>query len=362
MRVLLCGGGSAGHVNPAIAIAETILKNIPETKIAYVCTISGIENELVDYKKYHINVKGLQKKSLIKNVSTVTLAYKAINESRKIIKDFCPDVVVGTGGYATFPVIMAAKKQGVKTVLHESNAYPGRTMRLLENKADIVFTNFEDSKKYLKNKNIVCCVGNPLRHKFFEAINNLEKEAKNQKYTILCCGGSLGAEKINKAAIEIADNLIRYRTDIRLILSTGKRSYYDVCEVLRKKRLDKLENLDVYEYIHDMPNKMAMADVVISRAGAVTITELSAMGKCSILVPSPNVTDNHQYKNAKALENQGAAVVITEDRLYSLTDTVKDLLANDSQRKKMEENIRKFYRPYANKEIYKKILQLVQNR
>ena len=152
MRVLLCGGGSAGHVNPALAIAQTIIKNAPESKIAYVATVSGIENELVDYKKYHIDVSGLKRKISLSNVKSVIQAVKATNKSKEIIRDFCPDIIVGTGGYATYPVITAGHKLGIKTVLHESNAYPGKAIKMLEGKADIIFTNFKESSKYFKKK------------------------------------------------------------------------------------------------------------------------------------------------------------------------------------------------------------------
>lgn len=362
MRVLLCGGGSAGHVNPALAIAQTIIKNAPESKVAYVATISGIENELVDYKKYHIDVTGLKRKFSLSNVKSVYQVIKATKKSKEIIKDFCPDIIVGTGGYATYPVINAGHKLGIKTVLHESNAFPGKAIKMLEGKADIIFTNFEASKKYFKHKEKIVHVGNPLRYGFCE-YDKQEVKRKlgiSEKYVILCYGGSLGAEKINVSAQEIIENYVRYNNDVRFILSTGKRCYYEVMEKLKSKRLNKLKNVSVYEYINDMPQKMAIADIVVSRAGAMTISELSAMGKCAILIPSPNVTDNHQFKNAKALEEKKAAIVITEDKTYTLTDTIKELLINHKEREEREENIKKFYLSNANKEIYQKIVELIK--
>ena len=361
MRVLLCGGGSAGHVNPALAIAQTIVKNAPESKIAYVATVSGIENELVEYKKYHIDVSGLKRKISLSNIKSIMQSFKAIKKSKEIINDFCPDIIVGTGGYATFPVISAGHKLGIKTVLHESNAYPGKAIKMLEGKADIIFTNFESSKKYFKRKEKIIHVGNPLRHGFSEYDKQKIKNKLeiNEEYVILCYGGSLGAEKINASAIEIIENFVRYTGNVRFILATGKRGYYEVIEKLKQKRLNKLKNITVCEYIHDMPEKMAVADIVIARAGAMTISELSAMGKCSILIPSPNVADNHQYKNAIALEKKDAAIVVSEDKTYSLIDIIKEILANPSIRQTKEANIKSFYMPNANKEIYKKITELV---
>lgn len=362
MRVLLCGGGTAGHVNPAIAIGETIIKNLPESKIAYVATLKGIENELVHFKKYHINVSGLKKGISISNFKSLYRMLVAEEKCKEIIKEFCPDVIIGTGGYATYPVIKAGHKLGIKTIVHESNVLPGKAIRMLENHTDMILTNFKESEKYFKKRDKVFCVGNPIRSGFKEG-NKDELKTKAgivEKYVVLCYGGSLGAEKINDSAISVIENLIRSHKDVRLILSTGKRNYYDVCEKLKKKRLDRLENVSVHEYIYDMQQKMAMADIVISRSGAITITELASMKKCAILIPSPNVANDHQLKNALALEEKGACVMITEDKLYSLTDTIKELIENSQARSLLEENIEAFYLPEANKRIYNLILKLIQ--
>lgn len=354
MRVLLCGGGSAGHVNPALAIGETVLRNSPESKIAYVATVSGIENDLVSYKKYHIEISGL-KKDIVGSAKSLLLTFKAIKKSKEIIKDFCPDVIIGTGGYATYPVICAGKRLGIPTIVHESNVVPGKAIKLLENKADLILTNFKESSKYFNRKEKVINVGNPLRNGFVNRI-----KPQKEKQTILCYGGSLGAEKINEAAIEIADNFIRYQKNIDFILATGKRNYYEVCERIKEKRLDKLENLFVYEYLYDMAEKMAMADVVICRAGAMTLSELSAFGKAAILIPSPNVANNHQVKNAMALEKISAARVVTENKLYLLIDVLRELLTNKEEKNKIEKSISSLYNPNSNKEIYKIILELVK--
>ncbi len=363
MRVLLCGGGSAGHVNPALAIGETIQRNLPGSQIAYVVTSTGIENKLVKYKKYSINVKGFKRSASISNFKSAFLLMDAIKKSKKIIKDFCPDVIIGTGGYATYPVVYAGQKMGIKTVLHESNACPGKAIKMLENKVDLIFTNFAESEKFFKNKNRakIIRVGNPLRNGFEEYDKEELKERLNikEKYVILCYGGSLGAEKINNSAIEIIENYIRYQENIRFIFATGKRSYQDVLESLKNKRLNRLKNVSVSEYIYDMPEKMAIADIVISRSGAMTISELAASKKCSILIPSTNVTNNHQMKNAKALEKEGAAIVVPESETYTLIDIIKDLISNNTKRTKMEKNINKFHFPDAKKNIYMKLINLL---
>ena len=357
MRVLLCGAGSAGHVNPAIAIGETIKKYSPKSKIAYVATVSGIENDLVEFEKYHIDVRGIKRKLSLSNVKSVYLTLASINKSKKIIKEFCPDIIVGTGGYATFPVAYAGKRLGVKVALHESNVIPGKAIKMLEGCADVIFTNFKESEEHFRNKEKLCHVGNPLRHGFSETASS----HNNAKEVILCYGGSLGAQNLNNAALDVVDNLIRYRKNTVFILATGKRNYYDVCQKIKERRLDTIKNFIVYEYIYDMASVMASAEIVISRAGAITISELAALKKASILVPSPYVADNHQLKNAQALEKHGAAVIVREDCLYNLTDTVKELLNDNNKKSKMKQKIGDFYISDANEQIYNKLISLTNN-
>ncbi|MBQ7352884.1 MAG: undecaprenyldiphospho-muramoylpentapeptide beta-N-acetylglucosaminyltransferase [Clostridia bacterium] len=359
MRVLLCGGGTAGHVNPAIAIGELIERNEPESKIAYVVTRNGIENELVKYKKYTIDIHGIKKGKIFTNFKRLVQLSKAINECKRIIYQFRPDIIIGTGGYATFPVVYAGQKMGIKTVLHESNYYPGKAIKALYKKADLVLVNFEDTIKFLKKKSVVC-VGNPLRKEFEKCDKQTTKDKLKikEKYVILACGGSLGAERINESIIDLIDNYIKYNSDLRLIWSTGKREY-DLCkEKLTKKRLDKIENVNIYPYIYNMSETMMCADVVISRAGATSISEISACKKCAILIPSPNVANNHQYKNAELLERHGAAKLIKEDNIYRLIETVKGLILNDEERAEIEKKVGEFHKENTNKRIYYEIKNL----
>ena len=361
MRILFCGGGTAGHVYPNIAIAETFLRNNPNTRLAYVTTENGIENELVDFKKYKINVIGLKRSLSPKNIKCVGLMIKGINDSKKIVREFRPDVIVGTGGYATFPVIYAGHRMGIKTVIHESNLIPGRTIKLLEKFTDRIFVNFEESEKYFKNKKKVIRSGNPLRQDYNlvnkkEARENLNIKEKN---VILCFGGSLGATKINDSAIELIDNLIKYRKDVVLLWATGKREFDKVQRNTKEKGFDRLTNVRIYDYISNMPEILAAADIVICRAGAMTVSEVALCGKCTIFVPSPNVTNNHQYKNAKALSDKECAILVREEELYKLTDYVRDLLENNEKRENMERKIQNFAILDANKIIYKEVLNII---
>ena len=361
MRVLFCGGGTAGHVNPSIAVAQTVMRNSNDNRVAYVATENGIENRLVDFKKYHIDVVGFKRGLSFKNVSFLYKQIKAVEKCKDIIREFRPDVIFGTGGYATYPVITAGHKLGVKTVLHESNAIPGKAILALEKKADRIFINFAESAKYFKRKDKILRTGNPLRCGF-EAY--AKSEAKKQlgikeKYVVLCVGGSLGAERINDAVIEMLENFIFQRKDVYLIWSTGRRGYGSVKQRLSSRGLHRIKNLLVDEYFDNMPMLMAAADVVVSRAGAMTVSELAYMNKASVLVPSPNVTNNHQYVNAKALYDSMSAVLVTEDRLYTLTDTVRDLINDEGRRREMEKSIGQYAIKNANKLIFNSMVELL---
>lgn len=364
MRVLLCGGGTAGHVNPAIAIAQTVMRNSPESDIAYVATENGIENQLVPFKKYHIEVMGLKRSLSLSNVKAAYLTLRAISKSKAIIKDFCPDIIVGTGGYSTYPVIYAGNVLGIKTAVHESNAVPGKAIKMLQKRADKIFVNFEETKEYFSAKDKVMYTGNPLRNGF-NSYNRAEARKMmgvSEKYVVLCYGGSLGASRVNDGAIQLIENLVCEDPNILFVWATGKREYGKIKNILHEKRYDKLKNVLVSDYIYDMAEKTAAADIVISRAGAMSISEAAAGGKCTIFIPSPNVTDNHQYKNAKMLGDNGAAVVITEDELYKLTDTVRELLYDDKKRLSMSKSIKKFFVPDANRRIYRELFKMVHSK
>ena len=360
MRILFCGGGTAGHVNPAIAVAQTFLRNNPENKVAYVATVNGIENQLVPFKKYHIDVVGLKRKLTVRNLKFFVKQMKAIRQCEKIIEEFHPNVIFGTGGYATYPVIIAGHKKGIKTVLHESNAIPGKAIMALEKKVDKILVNFEESKKYLTCKEKVIWVGNPLRSGFENKDKETSKKALGikEKYVVLCMSGSLGAERMNDSSIELIDNLIKYREDIFFAFSTGKKEYEKTIEKLKNRGLDRLKNVLVSDYFSNIYEYMSASDVVISRAGAMSISELACMKKATILVPSPNVTNNHQRINAETLSNSGAAIMISENRLYTLVDTVKELLVDTKSQKELEDAIGTFAKKDTNKEIYNTIINL----
>ncbi|MCD7776752.1 MAG: UDP-N-acetylglucosamine--N-acetylmuramyl-(pentapeptide) pyrophosphoryl-undecaprenol N-acetylglucosamine transferase, partial [Firmicutes bacterium] len=294
MRVLMTGGGTSGHVNPALAIAETIKLNIPGSEIAFVGTPHGIENKLVPragYRLYHVDVKGFSRSLSPKNIKAAYLAAVSPHRAKKIIREFEPDVVIGTGGYVSWPVVKAGSKMGIHTMLHESNAYPGVAVKMLSGNVDRVMLNFADTEKYLKcPKDKLVVVGNPLREGFTPEPD--KKAAKRRagidtdKYEkmILSYGGSMGAQHVNEAVLAMMRDYTSRHPEILHVLAVGAIEYEDATRMFHDYGLDKYENLRLLEYIYDMPAQMAAADLLICRSGAMTMSEVAAMRKPAIFI------------------------------------------------------------------------------
>ena len=367
MRVLMTGGGTGGHVNPAIAIANTIREQEKDSVIAFVGTSRGIENKLVpkfDYELYHVDIQGLRRKLTLSNLKTLYLAVTSVYKAKKLIKEFKPDVVIGTGGYVCWPVCKAAADMGIPTVLHESNALPGVAVRMLEKYVDIVYTNFDATIKKLKYPQKAVRVGNPLIGGF-ESDNQTKGEIKSgYKKMILSYGGSMGAMRLNEEMLRLMKGFSCLHSEVLHIHASGAIEKETAEKMFKEYNLDKCENLQLVEYIYDMPKKMAEADLVISRAGAMTLSELAMLKKPCILIPSPNVTDNHQYKNAVELEKKDAAIVFEEKDLKedSIIKAVEELIFDDRKLKNMGNNISSFAVDNANKIIYDGVKKLVENK
>lgn len=370
MRVLMTGGGTGGHINPAVAIANTIKKNHPDAEIAFVGTKRGKEKELVPkegYPLYFVDVQGIERSLTLRNIKALYLAWVSPMRAKKLLLKYRPDLVVGTGGYACWPVMKAATKLGIPTAVHESNALPGLAIRKLQDHVDRIFINFEQTaeKIHARNQAKIMRVGNPLR----EGFGGLSYEAARKKLgmregekMILSFGGSLGAERLNAAALETMDTLCREQHDVRMIHACGTVKFDAVYAEFCRMGLDKLENVQLTPYIYDMPTQMAAADVVIARAGAMTVSELALMKKACVMVPSPNVVDNHQYKNAKALAD-GDAVCLLEEKDMTpgiMAEKLRALLAQPETRKMMGENIATFAFADANKLIYRELMQMCE--
>ena len=324
MRVLFAGGGTAGHINPALAIAGYLREKEPDTAIVYVGNKGGMEERLVPAAGFEfrtVHISGFQRKLTLKNIQrnlqTLGRIVTSSQEAKKIIRDFKPDICVGTGGYVSGPVIREAMKLGIPAVIHEQNAYPGVTNKMLAKKASRVMLAVADAQRHFEADARCILTGNPVRQELARA----DKEDSRRQLgldarpLILSFGGSLGARSINEA---VADMLVRSARTGKYQHIHGYGQYAKwMPQLIAEKGLDLKEHpgIQLREYINNMPECMAAADLVICRAGAITLSELQAQGKASILIPSPNVAENHQYHNAMALVRRNAAVLIEEKDL-----------------------------------------------
>lgn len=367
MKVLLAGGGTAGHINPAIAIANTIREHDKNAEIAFIGTKKGMENRLVanaGYEIHHIEMRGLRRSLSPANLLTAYYYFTAPVKARKLILDFKPDIVIGTGGYLSWPLLHAAAKLGVPTAVHEANAIPGKAVKMLEKEVDRVYVNFMGSAETLTEKEKILCVGNPLitPPADIETAGLREKLGvpKTAKKLLLSFGGSLGSQRINEEILTLMANYTSKHPEIYHVHATGKNGHADFMEKAASLGLSKCENLRISEYIYDMPLWERIADVVICRAGAMTLSEMSLLHRACILIPSPNVVNNHQYENAKRLADAGAAIMHEEKNLTkdTLEQSVSMLFANESKAKAMRDAIGIFANPNAKEDIWRDILML----
>lgn len=365
MRVLLTGGGTAGHINPAVAIAKYIKEKEPESEFLFIGTERGLEKTLVPKEGFEIEfvkVSGLKRKLTLENVKVLKEFITSKIEARKIIDSFKPDVVIGTGGYACTPAVYAAKKRNIPVIIHEQNVYPGLAIKMLTKKADVTAISFPETEKLIEAK--ACALtGNPLRPNLFDKV---DKEKVRREYgfdgksVVLFFGGSLGAERMNDA---LCDMIEAGFEGFNLIAATGQKHYDGIVERLRGRNIDfeKMTNLALLPYIYNMNEVLGCADMAVCRAGAITISELNALGKASVLIPSPYVAHNHQEQNARYLEKNGAARVLVEKELTgeSLKSAIMDVLSDPESLAKMCENSQKLGQKDACEKIYKIIKTLI---
>lgn len=373
LNILFACGGTGGHINPAIAIAKTIEKHNPDVNILFAGNPSGMEARLVPqagYKFTPIEVKGFMRKlnwrNVKYNISSVGLFGKSLKTAANIIKDFAPDIVIGTGGYVSYPLLKAAIKMKIPAVAHESNAFPGLTTKMLAPKCAAVLLAVEEAAQYIDKKANCVVTGNPVREEmlFLTKAQARQKLGITEKLCILSFGGSLGAKRVNECVAELMAAHLKSGQNIHHIHATGSYGTELFPEVLRQNGIEDLEkypSADVREYINDMPYCMAAADVVICRSGAMTLTEIQAAGKAAVLIPSPNVANNHQYYNAKVMSDKNAAVLIEEKKLTGtqLTDAVKNLLNNSDKLNEISKNSAQMAVLDANKRIYNEITRIL---
>lgn len=373
MRVLFTCGGTAGHVNPAVALAQMFQTRNSGCEVLFVGADGGMETRLVPKEGYPIETvtitnfrRSLSPASIGHNVRTLLNMNKSRKQANAILDRFQPDLVVGTGGYASFPVVKAAAKRGIPTAVHESNAVPGLTTKTLSKVVDVVMVGFEESRSHYDDPGKVVVTGTPVRTDFFRYTR---KEARaelgltDDRPLVLSVWGSLGAEVMNRRMAECIALECRDGAPFHHIHGAG-RDYRAVLDALQGSGLADHPEVDVREYIYDMPLVMAAADLVLCRAGASTISELTAIAKPSILVPSPNVTANHQEKNARVLADQGAAVLLLEkdcqgDALYEQAD---GLLRDRPRREEMVRALNSMAVPDAGEKIYQTLREVMETR
>lgn len=373
MRAIICAGVTAGHINPAIAVANEIMKNEEGSEILFAIFPEGMEERLVSaagYKYVMIHtrpfVRSFTPRGIYWNIKTLYRLAKSSVQAKRLIRSFKPDVMIGFGGFTSGPVIRMGAKLGVPTAIHEANAFPGVANKLLAKNADLIMLGMEAARDRFPVKDKCVFTGNPVRQDVVTADRECARAKKGinkRDMCVLSMGGSNGARAINEAVAQyMIDNA--GRKNYCHFHSTGEIGYSDFMEKLRSGGVDlsKSKNLHVSEYITDIPECLAAADIVIARSGAMTVAELEAAGAASILVPSPNVTENHQYYNAMALADAGAAKVIEEKDLTSksLADAIDSLSLNDM--KLMGLAARRCANTESSKLIYKLIKEMLDKR
>ncbi len=364
MKVLLSGGGTGGHVYPAIAIANRIKEDYPDAEILFVGTAKGIESEIVPKYGYNIEtvtVQGFKRKIDLDNVKRVFKLFKGLEQSRKVVKRFKPDIVIGTGGYVSGPVLFNASMSKIPTVIHEQNSFPGVTNKILSKMVTRVLTSFEDSHKRFPeaSQEKLVLTGNPVRKEILVSRKNISRRKlgiSEDKKMVLCYGGSGGSRKINEAMKLVIENMVK--DDVAFIFATGKAYFEDFSKEISNLSLKPYQK--VVPYLEDMANALSASDLVIGSAGAISLAEITALGKPSIIIPKAYTAENHQEYNAKSIEKQGGGIAILEKNLTpnSLNEAVFKLLGDKDALLDMANASKAIGKPEAIDLIYNEIVKI----
>lgn len=322
MRVIVTGGGTGGHIYPAIAIADKIKEKEPDSEILYIGNEIGLEKDIVPgtgYPMELVSAKWLDRRNIFKIFDTGFSTMKGVYQASKIMKKFKPDVVIGTGGFVCVPVMYAGHQYGARCYLHEQNAYPGVANKTLEKFVNKVFLGFPDASHYFHEPEKHVNAGNPVRQRFYDVDQAASREKLGigkDDFVIFSFGGSQGAEKLNEVGFDLME-AVNGHEKVTYVFGTGSQYYDEILDKAKEKGIEIQDNIKVKSYINDMQNYLGAADLVISRAGALSVAESTVCGKALLLIPSPNVTGNHQYFNAKSVADQGGAIIIEEKDLTS---------------------------------------------
>lgn len=359
-KFILSGGGTGGHIYPAIAIANELKSRFPDAEFLFVGAKDKMEMQKVPqagYKIIGLWIAGLQRRLTFDNALFPVKLLSSLLQSRTIIRNFKPDVVIGTGGFASGPLLQVAEFAGIPTIIQEQNSYPGITNKLLSKNANKICVAYENLERFFpKNKMIL--TGNPVRQDLIDIDSKRDEAIRHfnldsEKKTVLVLGGSLGARRVNQL---IAKEILAFSAqNIQVIWQCGKLYFEDY------KRYSDNENIQVFSFIDRMDLVYAAADIVISRAGASSVSELCIVGKPVIFIPSPNVAEDHQTKNAQAVVDKKGAILIKENELDTKFNTVfNDLVLNEIVQKELSENIKKLAKVNATKEIVDEIIKLIK--
>lgn len=374
MNILFTCGGTAGHVNPAVALARIFQEREPGCRVLFVGADGGMETRLVPKEGYPIETvritnfhRSLAPADIAHNLGTLRNMYTSQKQARRIVDEFRPDLVVGTGGYASFPVVKEAARRHIPTAVHESNAVPGLTTKALSKVVDCVMVGFEESRSHYDHPEKVVVTGTPVRGDFFRYTRQEAREKlgfTDDRPLLLSYWGSLGAEAMNRRMVDFIAKECYEGAPCRHIHGAGRDFAWMQEELLRRGLKLGDNGVELREYIYDMPLVMAAADVVLCRAGASTIAEIAAIAKPAVLVPSPNVVADHQTKNARVLANAGGAVLLPEgessgEKLYAL---MTGLLSDAPRREAMSRALRDMAVPDAAEQIYQTLVRLMEKR
>ena len=362
LKFILSGGGTGGHIYPAIAIANELKLRFPDAEFLFVGAKDKMEMQKVPQSGYKIEglwIAGLQRRLTIQNMMFPFKVMNSLWKSRQILREFKPDVVIGTGGFASGPLLQAANSLNIPTVIQEQNSYPGITNKLLSKKANAICVAYENLERFFPKEKIVL-TGNPVRQDLLE-VDSKRKEALKHfnlnpyKKTLLVLGGSLGARRINQLIEKEIYNIVS--KDLQIIWQCGKLYYHDY------NHFTDGQVVQVVSFIDRMDLVYAAADFVISRAGASSVSELCLVGKPVIFIPSPNVSEDHQTKNAKAIVDKKGAILVKENELDTTFEPIfSNLVFNENLQRELSENIKKLAKPNATKDIVEQIVKLVESR
>lgn len=370
MKVIIAAAGTGGHINPGIAIANKIEKENPGSDIRFIATGKKLEEDLISkagYKSYAIEAYGFSKKISINNIKKTIKTLKGFKQAKKILEEFKPDIVIGTGGYICGAVISSAKKLGIPTLLHESNAYPGLAIRLLKRNADTILVGIEEAKDYIKGAKRVVYTGTPTKVKPLNLsktdINKIYKDLgiNNKLPIVLVFGGSQGAKKINDAITNII--IKNMNKNYQIVWASGQEQYDVIKEELNKNNIDinNIENTKVLPYIYNMAEVMSISSLVVARSGAMTLTELALLGKPAIFIPLPSSSANRQEDNARVYEKKGAAKIILNNDLTenNLNDMIDEIISDEKKLEDMSLASKKLAIYDVEDRIYDEIKRLV---